>query len=163
MLSIGIGAMSSFFFDVERFSCEVTAGRNIAAKKELQLIKVPLKDFVHRAENDEVWAHGRLYDVSSYIIVNDSACVWVFHDQQEERLVNGFIGSFEQNDRYNSDNGGHISKHHNLPPDGKILVRPYVVAFISRHTGNYSILRSVEYSSREYCSVIKPPPRHIVA
>ena len=82
MLSIGIGAMSSFFFDMEQLGCEVTARRNIAAKEDLQLIKIPLKDFTQRAENDEVWAQGRLYDVSSNIIINDSACVWVFHDQQ---------------------------------------------------------------------------------
>ncbi|MFI5196476.1 MAG: hypothetical protein ACHQD8_05255 [Chitinophagales bacterium] len=163
MLSIGMGAMWSFFFDVEQFRCEVTAHRNIAAKEELQLIKLPLKDFSHRAENDEVWVHGMLYDVSSYIILNDSACVWVFHDQQEERIVNTIIGNFSQNDQYASDNVRHISKHHNPVPDSKILVTPYVMRVINRPTGHYSISGCVEYSSREYSGVIKPPPRYIIA
>ena len=163
MLSIGIGAIWSVFLDAEQLLCEVNAGSNIAAKKNLQQIKLPLKDFLGRADKDEIWDHGMLYDISSYIVFNDSACIWVFHDQQEERLVSAIIGNFEQNDQNISGNARHISKHYNPVPDSKILVTPYVIRFSNRFTDHYFILRSAEYSSAESLAVIKPPPRQIGA
>src|ERR1700733_15255621 len=127
MLCFSISAMMYFFFDLAQLHDKSEARENVASKQDLRLIKLPLKDFMNYADKGEVWDHGQLYDVSSYIIINDSACVWVFHDKDEERLINTIVSSFEPNEQYNCDNTVHIIRHHVHIPGGKILVSPYAM------------------------------------
>ena len=163
MLFVSIGTMSSFYLDMAKVGLEVAAKRTVAAKEHLDEIKVPVKDFINRTDNDEVWTNNHLYDISSYIVINDTACVWVFHDQQEERLVNIIIGSYENNDQYAPDNVRHISKQHNVSPDGKILVKPYVIEFVGTEVDEFPEPGSFIISSAEEGGIIKPPPRSATA
>lgn len=162
MLAIGIGVLSSVLLDIAKIRCEFSAKSSLASKADLHLLTIPVKDFKQRADKDEVWDHGNLYDISSYIVIDDNACVWVYHDQKEERIVNIIIGNNEQFDQNTSNNVRHISQYHSPMPDSKILVRPYVINFVRTASNEHFTASTFEYSSAEYSSVIKPPPRSII-
>lgn len=158
MLSIGIGGMSSFFLDLIKLQSEIAAHKKVAEKQDLQQLIIPIKEFAQQNDKDELWNNGRLYDVSSYVIINDYAIVWAYQDQQEECIVNIIIGNYEQIDQNNSDNTRHISQHHSTAPDGKILTTPYVIGFVGVSAVHYPLSPSVKRYSPVYSGVIKPPP-----
>ena len=159
MFALAISAMMYFFYGIAQFRYKMAAHENIAAQKELNTIKISLKDFNARAGNDEIWYAGKLYDISSYTIEGDYATIVIFHDQQEESLVKNIINNFEPYDKYISDNTPHIVKHRIHPPDdNKILVSTQTL-LSARHTkAQYSLSYFIKYTTPVYSSVIKPPP-----
>ena len=161
MLSIGISGSLYLFFDVAQLHFKMEAHEEIAVKDHLQTIKLSLKDFSSQKENDEIWVNGKLYDISSFVVVNDSVIFSVLHDEQEEGLVKNIADSFEPNDKYSSDNIVHVCKHRIHPPgDGKVLVGRYTIGFIEPAQGSHLFSPLNEHCFSPSTAVIKPPPRY---
>jgi hypothetical protein len=160
MLSVSISAMLYFFYDVEQFHYKMEARQDIKVNQRLQIVKLSLKEFRDKNDPDEVWVNGELFDVSSYVIINDTAFVTVLHDEHEESLVKDIVSSFEPNDKYATDNISHVCKHRiHIPDDGKILVAPYAIKFLSTASVDHPSPRFTEHASQIPLEVIKPPPR----
>ena len=160
ILSFAISALMYLFFDVAQFRLKIKAQQNISANRRLQIVKTSLTEFNKSNEHDELWINGKLYDVSSYVIINDSVSVTVFHDEQEETLVSVIADSFEPNDKYSSDNIVHVCKHRiHARGDGKVLVSRYRVEVVKHLDIKPPISNFTEYSPRLSFAVIKPPPR----
>ena len=161
ILCFSISALLYFFFDAAQFRDKVLAHNRFSATKDIQTIKIPLKDIKEIAGKDEVWYEGRLYDIGSYTINNDTVRFSVLHDNEEEGLVNTLISSIDPNDRYLPDNAPHIVKHcSHIPNDGKVLSSRFSmdpVAFFTT-TPMQSCVLSM-YASLQQPGVIKPPPQ----
>jgi len=161
LLSFGISGLLYVVYDVAQFYDKMEAEINIGSKEHLQVIKLPLKEFKGKDQIKEVWAGGRLYDVSSYTIVKDTAIILAFHDEDEEGLVNSITESFDPYNSYVYDNStNHIYKHHIHPPvDNNILVAPYSINFMEKNNPGLLLARFIEYSPHLYSAIVKPPPR----
>ena len=160
LLSFSISGLLYVFYDVALFDLKVEAGNNIAAHEHLQTIKIPAREFNNR--KDEVWHGGRLYDVSSYTVVNDTVFVTVLHDDREEALVKNIADSFEPNEKCTSDNGVHIVKHRtHTPGDGKVLITPYRMEIVTRNNDACLFLsQSTTIHTEADPAILKPPPRY---
>ncbi len=135
------------------------ARETISTQKGLYTIKIPLKDFDKLVNNGEIWYGGKLYDVSSYTIENESASVVIFHDEQEEGLVKTIINNFEPYDQYIADNTVHIVKHRiHAPDDSKILVTQQLLYHFNTTTAYEPLPYFSNYISQAYTTVLKPPP-----
>jgi len=161
MFALGVSAMIYFFFGIAQFQYKITAENNIATRQGISTIKIPLSDFKKQSGNDEVWYGGKLYDVSSYSIENDSVCLVIFHDEQEESLIKSIADNFEPNDKYAPNDGVHIVKHRiHIPDDIKIkptatsLLLSFKVASQTEDPLPYFI----QYSSPAFARILKPPP-----
>ena len=153
--------MVYFFFGIAQFQYKITARKNIAAQKELSVIKIPLNQFKKQANNNEVWYGGKLYDISSYTIQGNTAFVVIFHDEQEESLIKSIADNFEPYDKYVSDNTVHIVKHKvRIPDDNKIKVSATPLELICdvSEKKNAPLPYFIKYSSPLYGNVLKPPP-----
>ena len=160
MLAFSISGMMYFFMDGAQLQYKVAASDHISQKTSLDIIKMPLKDLRAQAGANEVWHDGKLYDISSYSVIGDTAFVSVFHDGDEEKLVKDITASFETGNEYCPDNGHHISKHKvHVPNDGKILPVQYALTRIMGADEEYLIPYFLYYASVAHTSVIKPPPR----
>lgn len=159
LLCFGISTLMYFFFNAAQMHFKIEAGESMLLKSNLEIIKLPLNEFRNNKTDDEVWANGRLYDISSYTVENDTVYISVFHDKDEETLVKGMAASFDQNDQNTSDNLSHLGKHSlPNPNDGKILFIPFslnnVIAGKCHHLLPFYTEDIISVSS----SVIKPPP-----
>lgn len=160
LLCFSISALLYLFFDVAQYSYKLAAERNISNKEYLYTIKIPAKELKDIKDDKEVWVGGKLYDVSSYVIINDTAIVSVFHDEDEEGVIKNIVSSFEPDDKYCSDNIVHISKHKIHVPDyGKILVAPYTISFSEAKKNHYPATCITGNPPRVSIAIIKPPPR----
>jgi hypothetical protein len=165
MLSIGISGLLYLFYDAAQVHFKMEAREEIGNKDHLQTIRLSLKDFNDLKENDEVWDNGKLYDIGNVVITGDSAIVSVLHDEKEEGLIKNIADSFEPNDKYSSDNLVHVCKHRiHMPGDGKVLVEKYTLeAFAVAIDSQPGTSVNKAYVSSVCHSVIKPPPRYVVA
>ena len=162
MLSFGVSGMLYFFFDAAQYKDRVAAHKRVAEREGLDVIKIPLKDFKLLVGDDELWYGGRMYDVSCYTTVNDTVCVSVFHDRDEERLVKSISDSFEPNDKCISDNNVHIVKYKvHFPDDGKILTSRFTLKRVMTPKSSGHLPHLLSHSAPVYTSVIKPPPRSV--
>ncbi len=160
MLALGISAMMYFFFAIAEFDYKNTANQNIAGNKDLNTIKIALKDLHIQKGNDELWYAGQLYDISSYTVEGDSAVVVLFHDEHEESLVKSIADNFESYDKYVTDNGTHIVKHRiHIPDDSKILVDTHTLTRMMFTQKHIPLPYFTKYASPVYSSILKPPPR----
>ena len=163
MLSIGISGSLYLFFDVAQLHFKEEAKDEVASKENLQTIKLSVQELNSHKDGDELWVNGQLYDVSGYIVINDTAIVTVFHDKGEEGVIKAIVDSFEPNDKYSCDNITHVSKHRIHPPsDGKVLVARYEAGFAvsSVFSDSYPFVKEYCHSAIE--DVIKPPPRSVI-
>ena len=161
MLSVSVSALLYFFYGMEQLQFKSEARQEIRVADRLQTIKVPVEEFDQK-NTDEVWVGGRLYDVNSYVIIDDTAFITVLHDEQEESLVKNIVESFEPNDKCTSDNTTHVTRHRiRLPDGGKILVAPYTITFLCTAPVDHPTPCSSEQSSRTSSGVIKPPPKQV--
>ncbi len=148
------------FYDVAQFSFKIAAGKNILEKTDLQVIKVPVNEVRSAGNDKEIWVGGKLYDVSGYVIVDDTAIVSVFHDEDEEGIVKSIVSCFEPNEKCCTDNIVHVSKRHvHAPNDNKILVEPFTVSYCVGAVSYHSLSFFKDYFSLFSTSVIKPPPK----
>ena len=160
MLSVSISALLYFFYDVSQCRFKMEAQTDIKAREHLEIVKISLTDFRNRSSSDEVWVNGNLYDVSSYVIINDTAFVTVLHDENEEGLIKNIVDSFEPNDKYATDNLTHVCKHRiHVPDDGKILVAAYTIKLVSATSVGHSSRPFAERFSLIPFGVVKPPPK----
>ena len=160
MLAFGISGMMYFIMDGAQLHYKVAAGDRISQKTNLDIIKMPLKDLKAQAGANELWHDGKLYDISSYVVVGDTAFVSVFHDGDEESLVKNIVASFETGNEFCPDNGQHISKHKlHVPNDGKILAAQYSTSHLVVADEISLVPYFLYYGSVTYTTVIKPPPR----
>jgi hypothetical protein len=162
MLSIGVSGMLYVFFDVAQLHFKMEAQEEAKVSACLQTIKVPVKEFITRKEQNEIWENSNLYDVRSYVIINDTAFVSVLHDEGEEGLVKSIVDSFGPGDTYSADNIVHVCKHRIYPPEiGKVIVEKYTICFV----GPLDIFKSGSQVKEHFCKVatdvIKPPPRRL--
>jgi len=78
LLSFGISGLLYVLYDVAQYIDKREAQEHITAREHLQVIKLSLRDFRASADTREIRVGGRLYDISSYIIGNDSVTMLVF-------------------------------------------------------------------------------------
>lgn len=160
MLSFGVSVMLYLFFSVAQVQFKIEAHNEIAASQHLQTIKLSLSEFNNARGKDELWLNGRLYDVHSYVVVNDSVFVSVFHDEDEESIVKIIADSFEPNDKSINDGTVHLSRCRvHLPSDGKALPERYFVRFVPGLVTSRSSSVVQEHFIHLSFSVIKPPPK----
>jgi hypothetical protein len=161
LLAFGISGLLYVFYDAAQYIDKAEAQKSITADAQIQVIRLSLKEFSSLKETDEIWAGGKLYDISSYTIENDSVEIRVYHDEKEESLINCIAASFEPFSSCTSENNcHHFAKHHIHPPaDAKILATPYCINFRSIGNTRQVISRFLEYPSFIYTAIIKPPPR----
>ena len=157
--------MFYLFFDIAEVGCKIDAIQHITNCKNIEVLKIPAKEFAQNQQSDEIWYHDAVYDVSNVTIVNDTAFVSVFHDTTEETLVKITWDSFEPNTRLAMGCTNHITKHLVVPvDDSKIIVE--VDNFFTYQFG-VSITRFFYYATPACLfvsrSVIKPPPQYILA
>jgi lipopolysaccharide export LptBFGC system permease protein LptF len=162
MLGFGISAFVYLFFDAAQFRVKEQARTEMSAGEHLETIKLSLNEFSQYRDNDEIWVNGRLYDISSYKVVNDQVFISVFHDNNEEGLVKVLSEQFDNSGAYATGNSEHVSKHiTHAFDDGKILANSFSLDVIfvmdavhppAPHEGNLA---------QQACSVIKPPPDNL--
>lgn len=164
LISFSISALLYLFFDVAQLQFKMEAKRDIAVKNKLQTIRLSIGEFNKNKEKDEVWINGKLYDISSYVIIDDEVLVSVLHDEWEEGLVKSIVDSFEPNDRYVNDNFTHLGKHRiHMPDDGKVLVTRYAIKIVLPLDISMACFSTVDYAPQLIASVIKPPPRALLS
>ena len=135
--------MLYFFFDAAQLHFKMEAGESVLVKSNLEIIKLPIAEFRNNKTGDEVWVNGRLYDIGSYTVANDTACISVFHDNNEEALVKGMAASFDINDQNTTDNSSHLTKHRLCnPDDGKVLVAPFSMHTVIAGKNQYLLLHN---------------------
>ena len=160
LLALAISGMMYFFFGLAQLQFKKEARQNIVSDRGLYTIRISLKDFNKQAGENEFWYGGKLYDISSYTIQNDSVCVTIFHDEQEESLVKTIATNFEPCDKDISDNSVHIVKHRpHIPDDGKVLVARYELPSLRLTKVFHPLPYLIHYSVPVYSTVLKPPPQ----
>ena len=149
------------FLSCSELSVKLQAHATLSEKKDaaLEKIKIPIASF--DKHKGEVWFQGRLYDIASYHVVNDTVVISVLHDEKEEALVSIINDYFSSpNDSYCSYNGHHISARHSFNPnDVKCLSEginiPYgVYASALPATGDL-----IEYPVAMSQTIDSPPPK----
>jgi len=160
ILAFSISGTLYFFFDAMQFRDKLAAQEQISSGKKLEVIRIPLKDFKIQDSDNEIWYGGQLYDVASYTVENDFACVVVYRDTEETELVQTIAQSFESVGKYTPANGSHILKHKiHSPNDGKILVTPLSLTPFTALQLQHTKLHTLPHSLQVHSAVIKPPPR----
>ena len=160
ILTFGISGTLYFFFDAVQFRDKLAAREHISSQDKLDVITIPLKDFKIQERDGEIWYGGQLYDVASYSIEGDVACVSVYLDSEEGGLVKNIVASFEPNDKPASDFGTHIAKHKiHYPNDGKVLVSTFALTRLLATKTYHPESRFLSASIQVCYAVIKPPPR----
>ena len=160
ILCFGTSALLYLFFDIAQLQDKNQAQQEIKSQERLEIIKLSLTEFRQLNGADELWHNGALYDISGYSVQEGFVLVTVFHDCNEESLVQTLAESFEPNGRFAADNIIHITRHHIHPPtDGKIL-NSHNFSCTGRSTSHKAI--TVVYFSPFYplqlFSILKPPP-----
>jgi len=160
-LALAISGGLYLFYDVARYIDKQEAQEHISSNQEISVIRMSLNDFKRNDGTKEVWANGKLYDISSYSIRNDTVTINVYHDEQEESLVNDISTGFQPSSSCAaSDNFQHISRHQMRPStDAKILIAPLSIVLAKSTDPQLFQLPVNDYTSVPYASVIKPPPR----
>jgi hypothetical protein len=159
LLCFGFSGLLYVVYDAAMLYDKMEADGNISLNEHLQKIKIPLKQF-DKKNTKEVWAQGKLYDVSSYVIIKDTVVLLAFHDEDEESLLSVIKDSFEP---YNSSVSGcinHIAQHHIHPPlDNKILVGRLSISIVK--VGWQVLPRPgfLPHYLQVCASVSTPPPR----
>ena len=162
MMCFGLSALLYLFFDMAQLDFKETAKARMEQGTHLQTITIPLSEF-NDNKHQELWFGGKLYDVHSYVIVNNTVVISVFQDDDEAQLVKNIVDSFNPNDTYNSsDNLSHIIKHHIHNTGGaKILVSPWRIGCPASASSHFSGISNSPYAVTVYFDVIKPPPRFL--
>ena len=161
LVPLGASAMIYFFFGIAQFQYKIIAEHIIAEQRGVTSIKIPLSDFKKQSDNKEIWYGGKLYDVSRYSIENDSVCLAIFHDEQEESLIKRIADNFEPSDSYAPNDGVHIVKHRiHIPDDVKIKPTATILHLYLTVTYKKGDLLPyfIQYSSGAHASILKPPP-----
>jgi hypothetical protein len=164
MLCFSISSLLYVVYDIVQLNCKATASRNLDADgTHFQTIKLSVKDFRNTKE-EELWHNGSLYDIHSYVVVNDTVILTVLQDEGETRIVKSITESFETSDRYAADGRAHISRHHvHLSDDGKVLQSPYKhTSVISGSAVHFVCSRFLVYTGQSFTAIIKPPPQQTV-
>ena len=164
LLSLSIGYLSYAHFDIMQLACKVAAGIDQSDSRTLVTLKVPLKEFTDENKKDEIWINGGLYDVHSYVIINDTALVSVHQDKEEEHLISAIVSVFQTNDQYTGNDGyNHFNKYKPFLPDGKVLTKLFQLTVSKYYVGN-SFAIGTPFFIADYRStaVIKPPPDNII-
>ena len=161
ILALSISALLYVLLDVVQFDFKLAAKDDIEEGGHLQTIKLSLREF-NNNKKDELWHNGELYDVRSYVIINDTVFISVFQDEREAQIIKSITESFDSS-LYANDGFSHISKHH-LPPfgGGKILVALYKIKFIAAYNTCFPFSPFIEYASVSSFDVIKPPPWDLI-
>ncbi len=163
MFCFGISTLFYFFFDAQQVHFKLEAGQNIRSNTSLEIIKLPVNEFLKTNSGDELWVNGKLYDIKSYSVENGTASVTVYHDNNEEGLVKNLAESFTQDDKYTTDNSVHINKHRlHAPDDGKVLVAPYVFAYVSIEKVQLLFPPAEDACLLFVSGVVKPPPEGFI-
>ena len=158
MLCFCISALAYLFFDIAQFDLKLASQGRIRASSHLQTIKLPARQFA--SHEKELWHNGRLYDIHSFVIKNDTACISVLPDKDEEQLIKNISDSFEPDNCIAPDNLVHIARHHaHAPAGGKILVARYVLRTLLPFNFNSPMEQGISFCSSACFDVIKPPPR----
>lgn len=156
-LCLGCSTLAYFVFDIAQFEAKSEAQQNIKARTGLSVLQVPLKEF--DGNSDEIWYNGRLYDVGSYAVQNDTVYLSVFHDNAEESLVQNISSSFERNSC--TPGNQRLTKHPvHFTDDGKILAERYTVAGVSAENSCNPVTHFCRYIPSAFTSVDLQPPRH---
>ena len=161
ILLLSVQGVYYILFDLAQVSFKSESQRSISENKNLGVITLSLKIFSQRADKNEIWVDGALYDISKYHIDGDRVYVTVYHDKDEEGWVKNITSIFEVSD--NNLQGQHISKvHSNGFNDCKILPNPY------RESGMASLYpikdiphRFCFYYLDGYTSITSPPPESV--
>ena len=125
ILLLSVQGVYYILFDLAQVNFKSESQRSISENKGLGVITLPLKIFSQRADKNEIWVNGALYDISKYHIDGDRVYVTVYHDKDEEGWVKNITSIFEVSDNNNLQ-GQHISKvHSNGFNDCKILPNQY--------------------------------------
>ena len=160
LLCISAGVQSYLHFDIGQLICKLTSGERNPT--ELCAVKLPVKAFSGLAQETEITVNGRLYDVNSYVVVNDTAIVWCWRDTDEENLVAGIVSVFEHTSQFTARDttNNHFSKYRVYVPDGKILNQPiYLHSYVLTTTQKCSYSRTHAVIKHRSTKVIKPPPQ----
>ena len=158
VLVLSIGACVYVVMDAQQYYFKALASDEVDAKKNLETIKVSLKDYGGNI-GDEIWANGNMYDVSSYVVINDTAIVTVYHDNREEDLVRTIADDLGSRDNYMPGTDHHVSKYKtHLTDDGKILCEEYSLKISTAPVPVHSFCEQAVYPTEQAISVTTPPP-----
>jgi len=158
VLIFSIGACVYVVIDGEQYYFKALAGDEIQMKGKLETIKVPLKECNGKIAS-EIWENGSMYDVSSYVVLHDTAVVTVYHDNREEELVHMIADNFECSDSFGPGIDHHISKYRShITDDGKILREVYALKISTAPAPVPAFYEQAVYPSDQTGSVTTPPP-----
>ena len=164
MLVCGISVFLYLFFDAEQFHFKRLAHVEIELSEHLETIKLPVSEFAKNKDKDEVWVDSRLYDVKSYVIINDTVLLSVYHDDKEEGLVKTIVAHIEGGNKFAAANGSRISKVHLLSfNDGKIMSTPFSIERLVSSSVFHPFSHIDFHFVLVYNDVVKPPPNGVVA
>ena len=159
ILCLGTGALLYLFYDIAQMGDKHLAQQEIKAKEKLENIQLSLQEFKELNGSDELWHNGELYDIYSYSVQGSFVSVTVFHDCNEESLIQNIVESFEPNDKIASDNLVHIARHHIHPPtDGKILCEHSFNLIAGPGIASLPYYYSWSFYPLQFFSILKPPP-----
>ncbi len=121
-----------------------------------EIITIAAKQF--NAKEHELWYSGKLYDVASYTISGDSARVIVWHDRDEEQLVNNNTSYFSQMAICNYDLT-HIQKQHYNDINNWYFFLPSIARSPLSIPSALLLYPPILLYNSQYAQIITPPPQ----
>ena len=155
-------AIYVFYLDSAQMRCKSEAKAVVKADANLTVIKISTQEFrAAHVDDNEIKLNGSLYDIKHCETDHDSVIVYLFHDTNEEEILDAFTALFQTYDSPATD-GSRMSKFH---PTGLSDWKVVSSGFELRYNSSYAV-RSLNYSETEishYASIsfpiIAPPPQ----
>ena len=157
ILGFSIISLAYVLFDASLWGAKANAYEHVSGRTELITITIPLNGF---NKGGEIWYHGKLYDVGSFEVVNDSVVATVYHDNDEEQLVALLSACIEPNGGCINDGQVHLCKYRIYIPNSDKVLHPTQVA-CPAHTGMpaHTFMTWNEAAESYYRPVFAPPPK----
>jgi hypothetical protein len=125
--------------------------------ESLSIIKIPIGEY-NKSNENEIWYDGKLYDIASSRVENGFVYLSVWHDGDEETLVNNYTAQLRDNG-FVTDVGTHVkSVQKTFIADDNFFQPPFRYLDHSVVIDLDFTLFRLSYFDTNYSSVLSPPP-----
>ena len=162
---MGASGLYYFIFDIAEMEIHQSSKIETAENIHTQTVSMSLSEFKAQKDKDEIWVDGALYDVKDYTISGNQVFITVFHDTNEESMLNSLTENIESGSSVLPDHAQHqFSKHKVTIPDLQKIM-PGTYSFSTYHNPGKALININEAAIiyLQCCtSILKPPPRSII-